>query len=306
MKVVLFCGGRGMRLRGYSKRVPKPMVHIGYRPVLWHIMKYYAHFGHTDFILCLGHYGEVIRRYVRDHEPYISYDFVPFPEGEKPLKPIASGTEEWDITLVDTGTEACVGERLQAVQSHLEDESIFLANYADGVTDLHLPDMIDHFQRHDAPASFVSVEPFHSFHTVASDANGTVQDIRPAAETGLRINGGYFVLTPEIFEYMEPGDELVEEPFRRLIREQRLITYEHNGFWGCMDTPKDKKHLEELYQCGKAPWEVWKSADRLTSLCPSSSSEPPPAAASASYQDDREVQSDHWGDAETLKHDSQS
>lgn len=268
MKVVLFCGGRGLRLRDYSGRVPKPMVHIGYRPILWHVMKYYAHFGHTDFILCLGHDGEVIRKYFHDHEPYISYDFAPCTNGHKPLEPLTPDSDDWTVTLVDTGKEACIGERLQAVQPHLEGESTFLANYADVITDLHLPAMVDHFHRHDAPASFLSVEPFHSFHTVESNANGTVQDIQPAAETSLRINGGYFVLTPEIFDYTEPGDELVEEPFQRLIREQRLVTYEHDGFWGCMDTPKDKKRLEAMYRRGEAPWEVWKPTDQLPNPLP--------------------------------------
>lgn len=304
MKVVLFCGGRGMRLRGYSDRVPKPMVHIGYRPVLWHVMKYYAHFDHTDFILCLGYYGEVIRKYFRDHEPYISYDFAPCTHAQKPLEPLAPDSNDWEVTLVDTGEEACIGERLQAVQPHLEGESAFLANYADGITDLHLPAMVDHFHRHDAPASFLSVEPFHSFHTVESNAKGTVQDIQPAAETGLRINGGYFVLTPEIFDYMEPGDELVEEPFRRLIQEQRLVTYEHEGFWGCMDTPKDKKRLEAMYRRGEAPWEVWKPADRTSNSLPQSDGSP--LSSENGSDQDQKAFSSRWGDAEALTTSDQS
>ena len=298
MKVVLFCGGRGLRIRGYAGRVPKPMIHIGYRPVLWHVMKYYAHFGHTDFILCLGHYGEVIRNYFHDHEEYLSYDFVPCTEGQQPLKPLAPDAEGWNLTLVDTGTEACVGERLQAVQPLLEGESVFLANYADGVTDLDLSAMIDDVRGRNATAGFLSVEPFHSFHTVEAKEDGTVQALQRAAETGLRINGGFFVLTQEIFDYMEPGDELVEEPFQRLIREQTLVAYEHDGFWGCMDTLKDKKRLGSMHRRGEAPWEVWKTADQSDALPQPDDSRLKPESG---CEQSRKTFNGHWEKHETLE-----
>lgn len=301
MKVVLFCGGRGLRIRGYSGRVPKPMIHIGYRPVLWHVMKYYAHFGHTDFILCLGHHGEVIRKYFHDHKEYLSHDFVPSAEDQQPLKPLATGAEDWSLTLVDTGKEACVGERLQAVQPHLEGESVFLANYADGVTDLDLSAMIDDVRRRDATAGFLSVEPFHSFHAVEASRDGTVQNIKQAAETGLRINGGYFVLTQEIFDYMEPGDELVEEPFQRLIREQELMAYEHDGFWGCMDTIKDKKRLGSMHQCGEAPWEVWKTTDRTPEVTPQHNGSR--LTPESDCDQDQETLNGRWGESEILEAD---
>jgi glucose-1-phosphate cytidylyltransferase len=258
MKVVLFCGGLGMRLREYSESVPKPMVPVGYRPILWHVMRYYAHYGHKDFILCLGHRADVIKHYFLNYDETISNDFV-LTDGGKKVDLLASDIHDWKITFVDTGLSSNVGMRLRAVQRLLGDEEMFLANYSDGVTDLPLPAMIDDFRERDAVACFAAVAPTQSFHLVRVEDGGRVSSIQHVKDVGMRVNGGFFVFRRELFEYLRPGEELVEEPFRRLAAQGKLIAYPHDGFWACMDTFKDKQMLEDLYARGHVPWEVWKA-----------------------------------------------
>lgn len=246
-----------MRLRDYSESIPKPMVPIGYRPILWHIMKYYAHFGHTDFILALGHKANYIKEYFLNYSEALSNDFV-LSEGGRKLELLSSDIQSWTITCVDTGLSSCVGERLMAVRHLLEGEEHFLANYSDGVSDVDINEMVDFAKERDKVACFVGVEPNGTFHVVDSDANGTVNKIDSVVQSGLKINGGFFVLKQEIFDYMRPGEELVEEPFRRLIAAGELVTFRHDGFWACMDTFKEKQILDDLYDKGEAPWQVWK------------------------------------------------
>ena len=259
MKVVIFCGGLGMRLREYSESVPKPMVPVGYRPILWHVMRYYAHFGHKEFILCLGYKGDSIKRYFMDYDETVSNDFV-FSEGGKKVDLLASDIDDWKITFVDTGLSSNIGMRLKAVQPYLSGDEMFLANYSDGVSDLPLPATVDFMkQRPDAVACFAGVAPYASYHLVSVEDDGRVKSIRYVKDCGMRINGGYFVLRPEIFEWMRPGEELVQEPFQRLAAAGRLLSYSYDGFWACMDTFKDKQMLEDLYARGHVPWEVWKN-----------------------------------------------
>ena len=259
MKVVLFCGGFGMRLREYSESIPKPMVKIGYRPILWHIMKYYAHFGHKDFILCLGWKADVIKKYFLDYEECISNDFV-LSSGGRSVNLLSSDIDDWTITFVDTGTRSNIGERLVAVEQHLRDDEVFLANYADGLTDLHLPDLIGFHHDNEAIASFLSVKPSLSFHTVSADDGGRVSAITAVQQTDVMINAGFFVLNREIFRYIREGEEFVGEPFSRLIAEDRLYSMPYDGFFGCMDTFKEKQMLDDLYARGNTPWEVWKES----------------------------------------------
>ena len=258
MKVVLFCGGLGMRLREYAENVPKPLVPLGYRPMLWHIMKYYAHFGHTDFILCLGYRGDLVKQYFMNYDECVSNDFT-LSEGGKRRVLANTDIQDWRITFVDTGLNANIGERLMAVRSHLQGEEMFLANYADGLTDLHLPDQIDHLRRLNRVASFLSVKPNMSYHFPTSDEQGIVTSFGDISQSTFRVNGGFFVFRKEIFDYMHPGEELVVEPFQRLIGEQQLVAYNYDGFWVPMDTAKDKKRLDDFYDSGKAPWFVWRN-----------------------------------------------
>ena len=257
MKVVLFCGGQGLRLREFSENIPKPMVPIGYRPVMWHLMKYYAHYGHKDFILCLGHKADYIKKYFLQYEESLSNDFV-LRKGGKELQMLATDIDSWSITFVDTGVEANIGQRLLAVREHLRGEETFLANYSDNLTDAPLPDMIDHLHRQKAVASFLSNLPSQSFHIVKADDGGAVRQILPVKDSGIWLNGGFFVLRQEIFDYIRDGEELVLDPFERLIRKNLLTTYKYPGFWACMDTFKEKQVLEDVWLKGKAPWEVWK------------------------------------------------
>lgn len=261
MKVVLFCGGMGMRLREYSESIPKPMVNIGYRPILWHIMKYYAHYGHTEFILCLGWKADYIKKYFLEYEECISNDFV-LSGGGSQVDLISSDIQDWKITFCDTGVASNIGERLVAVEQHLGDDETFLANYTDGLCDLHLPEMIDFHHQHNAVASFLAVKPSQSFHTVNMGHDGAVQSIRAVTETDIRINAGYFVLQREIFDYIRRGEELVNEPFSRLIDENRLYARPFNGFFGCMDTFKEKQTLDDMHRRGETPWQVWDSVSQ--------------------------------------------
>jgi len=267
MKVVLFCGGLGMRLRDYAENVPKPMVPIGYRPILWHLMKYYAHFGHKDFILCLGYRGDLIKQYFLNYEECVSNDFI-LSHGGRRRELLNSDIEDWRITFVDTGLNANIGERLLAVQPYLEGEEMFLANYADGLTDLHLPDQIEHLERSGKIASFIAVKPNLSYHFLTASEDGTVTGFRDIAQSGLRVNGGFFVFRQEIFDYIRPGEELVHEPFQRLIADGELVAYKYDGFWLPMDTAKDKKRLDDLYDSGNPPWFVWKRATPRPAVTP--------------------------------------
>jgi len=257
MKVVLFCGGLGLRLRDYADHIPKPMVPIGYRPILWHVMKYFAHFGHRDFVLCLGYRGDLIKQYFLNYNECMSNDFV-LSRGGKHLQLANTDIHDWTITFADTGLRSNIGGRLQAVKKYLADEEVFLASYTDGLTDLCLPSYLGFAQQLDKVATFVSVKPNLSYHVAKTNPNGVVIGVEDVRQSGMRINAGFFVLKNDIFRYMEPGDELVVEPFQRLIRERQLAAYEYDGFFAAMDTFKDKQQLDDLYECGQPPWEVWR------------------------------------------------
>ena len=258
MKVILFCGGLGMRLREYSESVPKPMVEIGYRPILWHVMKYYAHYGHKDFILCLGHKADVVKRYFVNYDECISNNFV-LTRGGKDLKLLNSDIGDWKITFVDTGLNSNVGQRLRAVKKYLEGDDVFLANYADGLTDLCLPDYLSQFLASNKIAAFISVRPTQSLHVVTVKQKNEVASISPLRDSGIWINGGYFIFRKEVFNYILEGEELVNKPFKRLIEKKQIMTHRYNGFWVAMDTFKDKQFLDELVSKDDVPWEVWRA-----------------------------------------------
>ena len=238
MKVVLFCGGLGTRLKAYSDTIPKPMVPVGGRPILWHLMRYYAHYGHTEFVLCLGWGGDVIARWVADD-----------PTAREP---------GWRVTCVDTGLHASIGERLVAVRPHVATDDVFLANYSDAVSDLDLAAHLEFCTRRNTVASFASVRPHHTFHVVETDDDGRVHTVRGAADSGVRMNGGFFVLRRAVFDHIHPGEDLVEAPFQRLIAAGELSAYRHDGFWHSMDTFKDKQAFDDLVARGTRPWEVWR------------------------------------------------
>ena len=261
MKVVLFCGGLGTRLREYSETIPKPMVNIGPRPILWHLMKYYAHYGHTDFILCLGYRGDLIRQFFLTYNECMSNDFELSRAGRE-IRLYGRDIEDWRITFADTGLNANIGQRLSAVEKYLDRDEIFMANYSDGLSDLPLDEYVETFRRRDKVASFLSVRPSQSFHVVATRNDGIVTDIRSVENSDFRINGGFFIFKRSIFDHIRPGEELVQEPFQRLIAQGQLLAYDNPGFWASMDTFKDKQRLDDMEAAGRTPWTVWRNASR--------------------------------------------
>jgi glucose-1-phosphate cytidylyltransferase len=256
MKVVLFCGGQGMRIRDYSESIPKPMIPIGQRPILWNLMKYYASFGHKDFIICLGYKGDVIKSYFWNYQEHLSNDFV-LAQGGKEVKLLNQDITDWNITFVDTGFYSNIGQRLMCVKKFLTPGETFMANYSDGLSDLALDAHLAHFERHDVVGSFMTFKSTQSFHVVRYDNDNFVSSISPISSSGYSINCGYFILKYDIFDYMNEGDELVEEPFQRLIAAHKLLAYPHEGFWLAMDTFKDKQMFDDMVAKGIKPWETW-------------------------------------------------
>jgi glucose-1-phosphate cytidylyltransferase len=235
------------------------MIQVGYRPIVWHLMKYYAHFGHKEFILCLGHRADVIKNYFLNYDECISNDFV-LSKGGRDVRMLASDIDDWKITFVDTGIDANVGERLLAVREHVGDDPVFMANYADGLCDVPIPQLIEHHASSGKIASFIAVTPAQTFHTIRYDGSGQVLGLLTPRQADLRINGGFFVLSNAIFNYLGKGRELVLDVFDSLIAEGQLTCYRHDGFWACMDTFKEKMVLDELVARGTAPWQIWKSS----------------------------------------------
>jgi glucose-1-phosphate cytidylyltransferase len=263
MKVVLFCGGQGMRLREFSDKIPKSMVPIGYRPILWYIMKYYAHFGYKEFILCLGYQGDIIKNYFVNYSEYITNDFV-YSNGGSHMNLISKDIDDWTITFVDTGINATMGERLLAVQKYIKDEECFLVNYSDVLTDFPLPEMVSHFSKSDKMGMFMVTQPQRSFHVVNFSEDKEVKDISTLSNSGLWINAGYFIFKKEIFNYLKRGEDLVEDALPRLIAKNELLAYPYSGTWITMDTFKEKQMLDDMYAKGDTPWEVWKTSRYMT------------------------------------------
>jgi len=253
LKVVIFCGGLGLRMGETTARIPKPMIRIGDKPILWHIMNYYATFGITDFILCLGYKPDVIKEYFLAYNEALSNDFV-LSEGGTRVELLQRDIHNWSITFVDTGLNSPIGQRLRQVQPFIEPEDIFLATYGDGLTDAPLPQMIHTLASSDNVGVFLASHPTYNFHIVNFDSGNQVREMHDVTASGLWLNAGYFVFRREILDYIREGEDLVEEPFQRLIAEGRLAAYPYDGFWAPMDTLKDKHVLESLLESGQAPW----------------------------------------------------
>ena len=252
MKVVIFCGGFGVRMGEETQRIPKPMIQVGNRPILWHIMKWYASWGYDDFVLCLGYKAECVKEYFLNYNEALSNDFV-LSNGGREVQLLNSDISSWRITFVDTGTRSTIAERLLAVAPHL-DGDYFLATYGDGLTDAPLPEMVDALRSSGKTGLFLSVRPISNAHVVEADADGVVRSVADIQEADVRINGGFFVFRRNVLDYINPGEELVDEPFRRLIEREELIAHRYDGFWQPMDTMKDKQQLDSLAESGRAPW----------------------------------------------------
>lgn len=257
MKVVIFCGGLGTRLREETEFRPKPMVPVGERPILWHIMKTYAHYGHKEFVLCLGYKGEAIKEYFRNY--HWNTSDVTLKLGAKPqIKYHSQHTEEdWEVTLIDTGQDTMTGGRLQRVLPYLKDET-FLLTYGDGVTDSDINASIAFHRQQKKILTVTAVQPPGRFGDLEIE-NGTVTAFKekPERQAGF-INGGFFVVDRRIGSYLG-GDTCVfeNEPLDRLAAEKQIGAYQHSGFWQCMDTYREQQLLNGLWNSGQAPWKVW-------------------------------------------------
>ena len=252
MKVVLFCGGLGTRIREYSENIPKPMVPIGHHPILWHVMQYYSQYGHRDFILCLGYKANVIKEYFLNYKQTANSDCIISDFGQK-IEILGERPPDWRITLVDTGTWRNIGERLLAVRHLVRDEEIFLANYSDGLTNAPLDEMIDRFKKSNKIGCFIAIHPPISFHLAEFDGQDSVRRLRSSQESEIWINGGYFIFRNKIFDFIQEGEELVVQPFERLIAGGHLMAYKYEGFWRAMDTLRDRQLLEDMVEHGEMP-----------------------------------------------------
>jgi glucose-1-phosphate cytidylyltransferase len=255
MKVVLFCGGLGMRMRDGVDNAPKPMAMIGDRPLLWHVMRYYAHYGHQDFVLCLGYGAQTVKEFFLNYDETRSNDFVL--QGSGRVELFKTDIADWRITFVDTGLHSEIGERLRRVRRFLEGEEMFLANYADVFTNAPLPDMISGFAASGAAVSMLAVPLQSSHHVLDIDDGGVITQVMPVRDLRQWENGGYFVLRHEVFEYLAEGEDLLGDAVPRLVRAGRALAYPYKGFWVSADTMKERAQLEEMYHHGNCPWMVW-------------------------------------------------
>ena len=286
VKVVLFCGGLGMRMRDGVTTGPKPMAMVGERPLLWHVMRYYAHFGHTDFVLCLGYGASYVKDFFLSYDETRSNDFA-LENGAREVRLFSTDISDWRITFVDTGLHSAIGERLRRVRRFVEDEPMFMANYADVLTNASLPDMIERFEASGAVASLLAVPPQSSHHVVDIADDGLITQVTPMRDLRQWENGGYFVLRPEIFNHLNEGEDLVEDAImRRLVPQRRVIAYPYKGYWSPADTVKERAQLDEMYHQGDCPWMIWDS-ERSGGTAPAGSALPEiiasgsPMAASA-------------------------
>jgi glucose-1-phosphate cytidylyltransferase len=256
VKVVLFCGGLGMRMREGTGSVPKPMSMIGDRPLLWHVMRYYAAFGHTDFVLCLGCGAATVKEYFLRYDETQSNDFT-LVAGGREIRMHSTDIADWNVAFIDTGLSSTIGERLLRVREHVEGEEMFLANYADTLTDAPLHEMIETFRASGATASMLAVPPVSTHHVVEIDDSGQVTGVREVRELMQYENGGYFILRPAIFDALVEGEDMVPEAFGRLLKDGRLIAQRYHGFWRAADTFKDRVELEDMFRRRQCPWMVW-------------------------------------------------
>jgi glucose-1-phosphate cytidylyltransferase len=256
VKVVLFCGGLGMRMRDGVSTGPKPMAMVGERPLLWHVMRYYAHFGHTDFVLCLGYGASAVKDYFLSYDETKSNDFV-LEKGAREVKLFSTDIADWRITFVDTGLNSPIGERLRRVRRFVGDDEMFMANYADVLTNAPLPDMVTRFEASNAVASILAVPPQSSHHVVDINDSGLITQVTPMQDLRQWENGGYFIFRPEIFDYLNEGEDLVEDAIVRLVPKRLVLAYAYKGYWSPADTVKERAQLEELYERAECPWMIW-------------------------------------------------
>lgn len=256
MKVVLLAGGLGTRISEESHLKPKPMIEIGEMPILWHIMKYYSSYGFKEFIILAGYKQYLIKEYFANY--FLHNADITFDMGKNTMEVHNSEAEDWKVTVVDTGLHTMTGGRLKRVEKYLKHEP-FMLTYGDGVSDVNLEALLDFHKKHGKPATISMVNLAQQKGVLDVDAEGQIRSFREKEEKdGAAINGGFMVLEPEIFNYLQDDNTILEQsPMQNLAAEGKLMGYYHDGFWQCMDTQREKKLLEELWASGKAPWKRW-------------------------------------------------
>lgn len=259
MKVVILAGGFGTRISEESHLKPKPMIEIGDKPILWHLMKYYSAFGFNEFIICLGYKHYVVKEFFDDyylHTSDVTYDFT---SNQKKFTIHNNVAEPWKVTLIDTGLHTMTGGRIKRVKEYIGNQTFFLT-YGDGVSDINLKELLAYHKQHGKLATMTAIQPGGRFGVLEIKKDGQIDSFKEKnKEDGGWINGGFMVLEPQVIDYIDNDSTVFEkEPLERLAHEGQLNAYKHRGFWQCMDTLRDKNQLEQLLDEGKAPWKVWK------------------------------------------------
>ena len=257
MKVVILCGGLGTRLREETEFRPKPMVEVGGRPILWHIMKTYAHHGFREFVLCLGYRGNSIKEYFLNYEAMNNDFSIRLGERSQIRYHGSHGEQEFSVTLADTGLNCMTGGRIHKIERYLDGDT-FLMTYGDGLTDVNISEVVKFHQRHGRIATLTTVSPVSRFGLVELGENSRVASFNEKPKTDGWMNAGYFVLNRRVFDYLGGDDCIFErEPLERLARDGQLMAYRHDGFFYAMDTFREYEHLNELWRSGAAPWRTW-------------------------------------------------
>lgn len=260
MKVVLLCGGQGTRIRDVSENVPKPMIPIGGLPIMWHIMKYYSTWGHKDFVLCLGYMGRVIKDFFLNYELNTRDFSVTLGSGQPATFHNEHRELDWRVTLAETGLNALTGARIKRIQKYIGDDEHFMLTYGDGVGDIDIDRLLEFHRSHGRILTVTGVRPPSRFGELRHTADGKVTEFneKPQA-TGGRISGGFFVCRREIFDFLDDREDLTfeTEPMRKLVQDQQLMMYAHDGFWEPMDTYRDYQYLNKLAASNEAPWIKW-------------------------------------------------
>lgn len=258
MKVVILAGGYGTRISEESHLKPKPMIEIGDKPILWHIMKEYSHYGFNEFIICCGYKQHVIKEWFADYYLYNSDVTFDFADDNKMIVH-QNVAEPWKVTLVDTGLNTMTGGRIKRIRKYVGDET-FMLTYGDAVSDVNIEKLCRFHRDHGKLATITAVRPDQRFGVLDINKDDTIEEFREknSITDGSRINGGYMVMEPEVFDYLEDDNTVFEKyPLERLAQEGNLKAYRHDGYWQCMDTKREKDRLDELWSNGKAPWKVW-------------------------------------------------
>ena len=257
MKTVILAGGMGTRISEETSVIPKPMVVIGGKPIIWHIMKTYSHFGFNDFVICLGYRGYLIKEYFSHY--FLHTSDITIDMKKNSIEIHSSASEPWKVTLVDTGLETTTGGRIKKIQKYIGDES-FLLTYGDGLSQVNVRELVRFHRQHKRLATVTAVQPVGRFGSLDIDKAGRVCSFleKPKGDSHW-INAGFFVLEPGIFDYIKRNNVFWErEPLEKLVQDKQLVAYKHEGFWKSMDTLRDKLELERLWDTGKAPWKIWK------------------------------------------------